>query len=172
MKPGNPLLWVSQNLSANKAAGQLQNANKRKSRWGHEMHISPIVHCGLHALQLTNLNVVASNLLRTCLKSQSLPNSFIFLTKPDLHMFLTLCSQLKFTKMRRRWFEPDSRFQRPKVPDRLWIIKVTYLSVETNKLQRVLPRAYPSIDLNQFSIQQHLHILAAVNTWRNLIKLS
>ena len=60
--------------------------------------------------------------------------------------------------------EPDSRSQRPKAPDCLWIIKITYPSVETNKLQRVLPRAYPSTDLNQFSIQQDLHILAAVNS--------
>ena len=46
------------------------------------MHISPIVHihCGLHALEVTNLNVVASNVLRTCFKSQSLPNSIIFVT--------------------------------------------------------------------------------------------
>ena len=38
-------------------------------------------------------------------------------------------------------FEPDGRLQRCKVLDRLWIIKVTYQSVETNKLQRVLRRA-------------------------------
>ena len=36
-------------------------------------------------------------------------------------------------------FELDSRFQRPKVPDRFWIIKI-HVSVETNKLQWVLPR--------------------------------
>ena len=129
------------------------------------MHISPAVHCGLHVLEVTNLNVAASNLLRTCFKSQCLPNSIIFITECHLHMFLTLCSQLKFTKMRRRSVsEPDSRFQRPKALDRLWIIKITHLSVQTNKPQRVLPRAYPSTDVNQFSIQQHLHIPAAVNT--------
>ena len=32
--------------------------NKRKNQWGHETHISPILHCGLHALEVTNLNVV------------------------------------------------------------------------------------------------------------------
>ena len=81
---------------------QLQNVNKRKNQWGHETHISTIVHCGLHALEVTNLNVMASNVLRTSFKSQSLPNSIIFITERHLHMFLTLCSQLKFTKMRRR----------------------------------------------------------------------
>ena len=54
------------------------------------------------SIEVTNLNVVASNSLRTCFKSQSLPNSIIFITERNLHMFLTLCSQLKFTKMRRR----------------------------------------------------------------------
>ena len=28
----------------------------------------PMVRCGLHALEVTNLNVVANNLLRTCFK--------------------------------------------------------------------------------------------------------
>ena len=35
---------------------------------------------------------------------------------------------------------------------------MTYINVETDKLQRILPRACSSTDLNQFSIQQHLHI--------------
>ena len=65
--------------------------DKRKNQWGHEAHISPIVHCGLHAPDVTNLNVVADNLLRTCFKSQFLPNSIIFITERHLHMFLTLC---------------------------------------------------------------------------------
>ena len=96
-------------------------------------------HCGLHALDVTNLNVVASNLLMTCFKSQSLPNSIIFITERHLHMFLTLCSQLRFTKLRRRsyedLFEPDNRFQRRKVPDRLWTLKMTYINVETNNFR-------------------------------------
>ena len=63
----NPLLWVCQNLPVNEATGHppAVEVNKRKNQWGHETHISPIVHCGLHALVVTNLNV-ASNLLRTC----------------------------------------------------------------------------------------------------------
>ena len=81
---------------------RLWNVNKRKNHWGHETHISPKVHCGLHALGVTNLNVVTSSLLRTCFKSQSLPNSIIFVTERHFHMFLTLCSRLKFTKMGRR----------------------------------------------------------------------
>ena len=77
-------------------------SDRERHRWGHKTHISWIVHCGLHALEVTNLNVVTSNLLRTCFKSQSLPNSIIFITERHLHMFLTLCSQLRFTKLRRR----------------------------------------------------------------------
>ena len=136
----------------------LWNVNKR---WCHKMHVSRIVHCDLHALEVTNLNVVASNMLRACFRSQSLPNSVIFITECHLHMFLTLCSQLRCDE---DLFEPDYRFQRRKVPDRLWTLKMTYINVETSKLQRMLPRACSSTDLNQFSIQQHLHILAAVNT--------
>ena len=40
-------------------------------------------------------------------------------------------------------FEPDGRLQSVQsreVPDRLWITKITYLIVGTNKLQRILPR--------------------------------
>ena len=82
---------------------QLYNfVNKRKNQCGHETHISPIVHCVLHALEVTNLNVVASNLQRTSFKSQSLLDSIIFVTERHLHMFLTLCSQLKVMKMLRR----------------------------------------------------------------------
>ena len=40
------------------------------------------------------------------------------------------------------------------MPDRLWIIKIKYPSVEINKLQRVLSKAYPSTEMNQFSIQE------------------
>ena len=149
---------------------QLWNVNKRKKSMGHE---TTVIHCGLHALEVTNLNVLASNLLRTCVKSPSLPNSMIFITERHLHMFLTLDAvSSNSRKCEEDLFEPDSRFQRWKVPDRLWIIKITYLSVETNKLQKVLPTAYPSTYLNQCSIQQHLHIPAAVNTLGNLIKFS
>ena len=50
-------------------------------------------HCrGPHALEVTNLNAVASNLPRTCFKSKSLPNSVIFITELHLRVFLTLCS--------------------------------------------------------------------------------
>ena len=50
-------------------------------------------HCrGPHALEVTNLNAVASNLPRTCFKSKSLPNSVIIITELHLHVFLTLCS--------------------------------------------------------------------------------
>ena len=50
-------------------------------------------HCrGPHALEVTNLNAVASNLPRTCFRSKSLPNSVIFITELHLRVFLTLCS--------------------------------------------------------------------------------
>ena len=49
-------------------------------------------HCGPCALEVTNLNAVASNLPRTYSKSQSLPNSVIFITELHLHVFLALCS--------------------------------------------------------------------------------
>ena len=68
VRTGNHLSWVSQNLFANKATGHpltVECKQRKKSR---------IAHCGLHALEITNLNVVASNLLRTCFKNQSLPN--------------------------------------------------------------------------------------------------
>ena len=46
-------------------------------------------HCGPCTLKITNLNAMASNLPRTCSKSQSLPNSVIFIT--ELH-FIFMCS--------------------------------------------------------------------------------
>ena len=81
-------------------------------------------HRGPCALEVTNLNAVASNLPRTCSKSQSLPNSVIFITELHLHVFLALCSSSNS--------EPDGRLQRCEVPDRLWITKITYLIVGTN----------------------------------------
>ena len=50
---------------------------------------APIVQCGLYALEVINLNVMAGNFLRTCFKSQSLPKSIIFITERHFHMFLT-----------------------------------------------------------------------------------
>ena len=97
-----------------------------------------------------------SGLPRTCSKSQSLPNSVIFITELHLHVFLALCSSSNS--------EPDRRLQRREVPDRLWITKITYLIVGTDKLQRILPRTLLFTDLNQFLIQLHLHFPAAVNT--------
>ena len=101
VRAGNPLFWVSQNLPENEDTGHpptVECKQTKKSMGSRKL----TVHCCLHALEVTNLNVVASNLLRTCFKSQSLPNSITFITERYLHTFLTLCSQLKFTKMRRR----------------------------------------------------------------------
>ena len=55
-------------------------------------------HCGPCALEVTNLNAVASNLPRKCFKSQSLPNSVIFITELHLHVFLALCSSFSSGK--------------------------------------------------------------------------
>ena len=89
--------WVSWNLPTNEATGHHPTVECKQTMGSQNAYI---VHCGLHALKVTNLNVVASNLLRTCFKSQYLPNSIIFITERHLHMFLTLCSQLRFTTLR------------------------------------------------------------------------
>ena len=46
------------------------NANKQKiiDNRVQQTQTLPMVHCALHALEVTNLNVVANNLLRTCFK--------------------------------------------------------------------------------------------------------
>ena len=108
----------------------LVNGNKRKTALLRKRNCCPC------ALEVTNLNAVASNLPRTCFKSQSLPDSVIFITELHLHVFLALCSSSNSGKP----FEPDGRLQSREVPDRLWITKITYLIVGTNKLQRILPR--------------------------------
>ena len=60
-------------------------------------------HCGPCALEVTNLNAVASKLPRTCSKSQSLPNSVIFRTELHLHVFLALCSSSNSGKSLWTW---------------------------------------------------------------------
>ena len=71
VRTGNPLLWVSQNLPVNEATGHPPTVESKQTKTsvGHETQISPIVHCSLRALEVTNFNVVASKLLRTCFKS-------------------------------------------------------------------------------------------------------
>ena len=60
-------------------------------------------HCCPCALDVTNFNAVASNLPRTCSKSQSLPNSVIFITELHLHAFLALCSSSNSGKSLWTW---------------------------------------------------------------------
>ena len=77
VRTGNLLLWVSQNLPANEATGHpptVECKQMKKIDGVKKTHLSLIVHCDLHALEVANLIVVASNLLRTCFKSQSLPD--------------------------------------------------------------------------------------------------
>ena len=42
--------------------------NKQKVFGVQQMQTLPMVHCGLHVLEVTNLNLVANNLLRICFK--------------------------------------------------------------------------------------------------------
>ena len=80
-RTGNPLLWVSQNLPANEATGHPPppNAECKQTKKSMGSRNAPIVHCGLHALEVINLNVMASNL----------PKSIIFITERHLYVFLT-----------------------------------------------------------------------------------
>ena len=64
----------------------LVNGNKRKTELLRKRNCCPC------ALEVTNLNAVASNLPRTWFKTQSLPNSVIFITELHLHVFLAFCS--------------------------------------------------------------------------------
>ena len=67
-----------------------------------------MVHCGPRALEMTNLNTVASNLLRTCFKSYSLPNSIIFIPELYLHVFLTLRSSSDARKSLWTWHKTSA----------------------------------------------------------------
>ena len=58
---------------------------------------------GPHALEVTNLNAVASNLPRTCFKSKYLPNLVIFITELHFCVFLTLCSSSNSGKSLWTW---------------------------------------------------------------------
>ena len=161
--------WVSRNLPTNEAKVIHVECKQTKNQWGHETQISPIVRCGLHALEVANLNVVASNRLRICFKSQSLPNSIIVIL--DRHQYVPdpLQSAQIHENATKICLNRQQTSKAQSTRSSLDHKKITYLSVETNKLPQ---RAYPSTELNQFSIQQHLHIPAAVNTKGNLIKFS
>ena len=75
----------------------LMNGNKRKTALSRKHNCCPC------ALEVTNLNAVASNLPRTCFKSQSLPNSVICITELHLHVFLALCSSSNSGKSLWTW---------------------------------------------------------------------
>ena len=97
----NPLLWVSWNLPTNEATGHHPTVECKQTMVSQNACIADSTLWS-SCSGGNKFDVVASNLLRTCFKSQSLPNSIIFITERHLHMFLTLCSQLRFTKLRRR----------------------------------------------------------------------
>ena len=64
------------------------------------------------------------------------------MTALDIHGFLTLSSWLQIHENATEiaFNLKEDFMQRRKVPDRLWMIKITYLTGRTNKLQRILPK--------------------------------
>ena len=61
-------------------------------------------------------------------------NLIVFVTARDIHGFLTLSSRLQIHENAIEIDLPETRFQRRKVPNRLWIITLTYLTGRTSKL--------------------------------------
>ena len=57
------------------------------------------------------------------------------MTARDIHSFLTLSSQLQIHENAIEIGLNLKQLQRRKVPNRLWIITLTYLTGRTNKLQ-------------------------------------
>ena len=94
----------------------------------------------------------------------SLLNLIVFVTARDICGFLTLNSRLQIHENATEiTFNLKEDFmQRRKVPDRLWNIKITYITGRTNKLQMILPRVRSSTYSNQFLIQSHPHFPATV----------
>ena len=63
------------------------------------------------------------------------------MTARDIHDFLTLSSQLQIHENAIEiGLNLKQGFNGAKLPDRLWIITLTYPTGRTNKLQRILPR--------------------------------
>ena len=64
------------------------------------------------------------------------------MTARDIHGVLTLSSRLQIHEDAIAFnLKDDEDFmQRHKVPDRPWIIKITYLTGRTNELHRILSR--------------------------------
>ena len=59
-------------------------------------------------------------------------NLIVFVTARDIHGFLS--AQIHENAIEINCFEPETGIQRRKVPDRLWIIILTYLTGRTDKL--------------------------------------
>ena len=66
----------------------------------------------------------------------------VVVTARDIHGLLTLSSRLQIHEnaIEIAFNLKEDFMQRRKVPDCLWITKITYLTGRTNKLQRILPR--------------------------------
>ena len=62
----------------------------------------------------------------------------------DIYGFLTLSNRLQVHEntIEIAFNMKEDFMQRRKLTDRLWIIKITYLTGRTNKLQRILPRVW------------------------------
>ena len=72
-----------------------------------------MVRCGFHAPNVAKLKAVVN--VREHISKQSHLNLIIFVTARQFHLFLTLRSQLRFTKIDKNQFEPERRFQECKV---------------------------------------------------------
>ena len=70
-----------------------------------------LVPCGFRARNLAKMKAVVNVLQRTYFKTLSHLNLIIFVTARQFHLFLTLSSQLRFTKIDKSQFEPERRFQ-------------------------------------------------------------
>ena len=130
-------------------------------------HISCLLRAGL---VYSRSNLVLKYLTILFSECSLFLNLTVFVTARDIHSFLALSSQFQIHENAIKIGLNLKQLQRRKVPSRLWIITLTYLTGRTNKMQRILPRVSPSTYLNQFLIQPHPHFSATVNIFLNLIK--
>ena len=94
------------------------------------------------ALKATNLSITADELQMTYFKCKSLRKVTIVVTARHFLVFLTLCSQLKFSEN-----PGKNRLE----PERI-LTELTHLTVRTNKFQIIIPTSLWFSDLNQLSV--------------------
>ena len=96
-----------------------------------------MVCCDLHALEVTNLNVGANELKRTDFKGSSLWHSIIFVTVRHFMCFWS--SAVSSTHKNAMNVEEDLKGAKCLIIFGSW--NITYLTVETDKFRRILPRS-------------------------------